>query len=38
MIGMSLAEHLEHSNRPQWRLKGYNKMRRLMDADSAAQS
>lgn len=26
MIGMSLAEHLEHSNRPQWRLKGHNQM------------
>lgn len=30
MIGMSLAEHLEHSNRPQWRLKGHNQMHQFL--------
>lgn len=30
MIGMSLAEHLEHSNRPQWRLKGQNQMHQFL--------
>lgn len=30
MIGMSLAEHLEHSNRPQWRLKGHNEMHQFL--------